>query len=576
LTNRKIVTGVLAMFLLIAIGRVLASYAVTAQAFDEPCHVAAAIELIDRGTYQLDPYNTPLARLAIGAPLYLAGARMPLYAPDDPARRNYNDVGNKILHGGTNYPLTLALARSGVLPFLVLSTIVVFCWTKREFGDLAAVMSVVLFTTLPVILAFSSVAYSDISAAFAQPAALFAFALWLEEPSGKRASWLGVITGLALLAKFTTLLYLPVGAAAILAVRWLRPKQEDTSKPAIRRSALIFHILAASLIAVVVVWGGYVFSTGRVQQSLGISAESMPSFQHFPGPLRQTARAVILRNPVVPAPGLLNGIASAWAFNKEGPPSYFMGQIKRGGWWYFFFVDLALKSPLAFLVLGLIGLIALVQDRARKWTALSPAASMSAILLATTMTKVYYGVRHVIAVYPLLAIVAGYGASYLWQVQGRRQIAARSILSILLVWQIGSSLSASGNFLAYFNVLAGKDPSKLFVAGCDLDCGQDLIRLSKELKARKVSHITLALWTSTDMSQADLPTFQVAQASEPVAGWFAISLRALRTGDLFHESYPQNAFDWLKSYQPVQQVGSTILLYYIPDASISSARSLAP
>ena len=278
----------------------------------------------------------------------------------------------------------------------------------------------------------------------------------------------------------------------------------------------------------------------------------------------------------MPAPGLLNGIASAWAFNKEGPPSYFMGQIKRGGWWYFFFVDLALKSPLAFLVLGLIGLIALVQDRARKWTALSPAASMSAILLATTMTKVYYGVRHVIAVYPLLAIVAGYGASYLWQVQGRRQIAARSILSILLVWQIGSSLSASGDFLAYFNVLAGKDPSKIFVAGCDLDCGQDLIRLSKELKARKVSHVTLALWTSTDMSQVDLPTFQVAQASKPVAGWFAISLRALRTGDLFHESYPQNAFDWLKSYQPVQQVGSTILLYYIPDASISSARSLAP
>ena len=427
-------------------------------------------------------------------------------------------------------------------------------------------MSVVLFTTLPAILAFSSVAYSDISAAFAQPAALFAFTLWLQKPNGKRALWLGVTTGLALLAKFTTLLYLPVGAASILALRYVWPKQATASKHAIRHSALMLHIMGASLVAVLVVWGGYVFSTGHVQQSMGISPVSMPSFQHFPAPLRQTARAVILRNPVVPAPGLLNGIASAWAFNKEGPPSYFMGQIKRGGWWYFFFVDLALKTPPAFLILSLIGLIALLQGRGREWTALSPAAPIAAILLATTMTKVYYGVRHVIVVYPLLAIVAGYGASYLWRIEGRRRTAARTILSILLVSQICSSLSASGDFLAYFNVLAGKDPSKILVAGCDLDCGQDLIRLSKELTARKVSEITLALWTSTDMSQTALPPFHVAQPFTPVTGWFAISLRALRTGDSFHESYPQNAFDWLRSYQPVQRVGSTILLYYIPEA----------
>ncbi len=36
-----------------------------------------------------------------------------------------------------------------------------------------------LFTTLPVIFAFSSVAYTDMAPAFAQGAALFAFVRWL-------------------------------------------------------------------------------------------------------------------------------------------------------------------------------------------------------------------------------------------------------------------------------------------------------------------------------------------------------------------------------------------------------------
>jgi hypothetical protein len=74
-------------------------------------------------------------------------------------------------------------------------------------------------------------------------------------------------------------------------------------------------------------------------------------------------------------------------------------------------------------------------------------------------------------------------------------------------------------------------------------------RLSTDLRARKVSHVTLALWTSADMSKTDLPPFEVAQPSTPISGWFAISLRSLRMGDVFHETYPQNAFDWLSQYQ---------------------------
>ena len=60
---------VLTLLALIAVVRIISTYSLTAQAFDEPCHVAAAIELLDRHTYTLDPVHPPLARIAIGLPL---------------------------------------------------------------------------------------------------------------------------------------------------------------------------------------------------------------------------------------------------------------------------------------------------------------------------------------------------------------------------------------------------------------------------------------------------------------------------------------------------------------------------
>ncbi len=460
----------------------------------------------------------------------------------------------------------LVLARCGVLPLLASCGGVVLLWARREFGDFAAVISVGILTTLPVILAFSSIAYSDMAPAFAQTAALFAFVSWLDKPSRKACMLMGLTAGLALLAKFTTLVYLPTAAVLIVVCRWLmrrreRPNQGTQAKHSIRQVAV------ASVIALTVIWAGYRFSTGRVQESMQLSPQAMPSFQHFPAPLRPLARRIVVANPLLPAPGLFGGIAEAYAFNKEGPPSYFRGRIKKGGWWYFFLVDLALKSPVPFLLLSVVGFVALAEGARKKqkqWTALAPGFAVLAVLLVTTTVSVYYGIRHIIVVFPLLSIVAGAGAAYLWHLEGKRRIWGRLLLVILLLWQVSSSVAARHDYIAYFNELAGSDPSKIFVAGCDLDCGQDLFRLSDELRAKHISGISIAMWTSADMTKSELPAFTVPKPFRPVTGWLAISLRSRRMGDVFHETYPANAFAWLDRYQPVERIGKTMLLYNIP------------
>ena len=142
---------------------------------------------------------------------------------------------------------------------------------------------------------------------------------------------------------------------------------------------------------------------------------------------------------------------------------------------------------------------------------------------------------------------------------------------MLLLWQCISSLNAHPDYIAYFNELAGRDPSRVLVTGCDLDCGQDLFRLSRALHERNVSHLNIAVWSSADMSRMNLPAFQTPPPFQPVTGWVAISLRSLRMGDVLHTTYPPAAFAWLDGRKPVEQIGKTIRLYYFPPNGLTGS-----
>ena len=73
------------LMVLLSVMRIASTYPLISQAFDEPCHVAAGLEFLDRGTYRLDPIHPPLSRIAIGLPLYLAGKRFPMFPTEDVA-----------------------------------------------------------------------------------------------------------------------------------------------------------------------------------------------------------------------------------------------------------------------------------------------------------------------------------------------------------------------------------------------------------------------------------------------------------------------------------------------------------
>jgi hypothetical protein len=188
-----------------------------------------------------------------------------------------------------------------------------------------------------------------------------------------------------------------------------------------------------------------------------------------------------------------------------------------------------------------------------------PAVLTAAILAVNLPTTINIGVRYMLPLYPLLALTAGIGTVWLW----RRY---RSAAAILLVWTALSSAAAHPDYLAYFNELGGSHPERILVDS-DLDWGQDMARLGRELERRRVPYFHMACLYTGDDTRLGLPAWDGLEPYQPVTGWVAVSHTMLQNyGWMAAQQRGRQdlAFAWLDRYQPVGRVGKSILLYYIP------------
>jgi 4-amino-4-deoxy-L-arabinose transferase-like glycosyltransferase len=541
--------GIAAALLLtvIAAARIVATYPVFSQTIDEPAQVAAGMEWLDGGAITCDVVHPPLGRVAVALGPFLSGARFS-DARDD------CEQGNGILYRDGNYVRNLAMARLGVLPFFILATLVVYCWTRSLFGDTAGVVAVLIFTMVPPILGHAAVATTDVPVAATSVAALFTFTRWLEQPNTRRSLVFGLTVGLAVLSKFSALVFLPAAGFALLACRWwILRRTEGAGRGSPRGKAAGVAAVAACL----VIWTGYRFSFAPLASVPSPPYSTLETYTGRSGTLHDLSRFVVDSLPIL-APALVRGVLKAEMRNIVGSRAYLLGEVREGGWWYFFWVVLAVKTPLALLILTGIGTVFLARQTKTHpdWRPVAPAVASLAILLVTTPARINYGVRHMLVVYPLLAIVAGFGAVALWNAATHR-LAARGSITLLLGWLVVSSARAHPDYLAYFNEMAGSHPENVLVDS-DLDWGQDLFRLAAALRAYKVDRLALAYYGSADLSRHGLPSFTRLGPRQPMTGWIAISLSSLKTAE------PAGAFAWLEAYKPMALVGRSIRLYNVP------------
>ncbi|MEA2337069.1 MAG: hypothetical protein QOE82_1076 [Thermoanaerobaculia bacterium] len=546
---------VASLFAALAVARVMATYPRFCQTYDEPVHVAMGLEWLDRGTYTLELQHPPLGRVFDALGLRLAGEHYPpgpivLTDAAAPIRK-----GNEIFGGVDDYQRNLTLARIGVLPFLLLAAFVVFHWTRWVAGDSASVAAVALFTFVPPILGHAGLATTDMALAATLTAAVYALVRCLDRGRGVSRSrglavfdgtsdpadqhhetaqsryratvFLAVTLAAATLSKFSAIPFF----AAIVSVILLTRK---TSRQAIARIAIAIPIAA------LLIWAAYRFSIWPTSLYGFAPDEFLAMLGTSTAPPDRTL-FFLLTHARLPAPEFFAGLAHLGEHTLFGHPSYFLGTIHTHGVWYFFPVIISVKTPIAFLILAILG--------ARK--APIPVLSAAAIVVVAMSARINLGVRHVLPIYPLLAIAGGIALVDLWQ---RRRV----IAVLLTAWIAASSLLAHPDYLAYFNELAGSHPERI-VVDSDLDWGQDLPRLRDAVADRHIDRLWIAYFGSTDLSRYPIaPAIRVLPPRTRVRGWIAISKTMLKgaygtAGD----------YAWLEQQTPIQEIGHSMLLFRV-------------
>ncbi len=540
---------------LIAVARIVSTYHVFSQTTDEPDHVAPGMEWLQYGTYTFEPLHPPLARVAVALGPYLAGLRLKDHG-------NLWTEGNQLLQSQGRYLRNLTLARAGILPFFLLAVFLVWQWARVRYGEAPALIAVFLFTTSPVILGHAGMATTDMPEVAMFTLAVFAFVNFLEKPSLGWAALVGAATGLAIIAKFSGLVFVLASFAALLGWRSILATRPKQPLPAIGVGHWIRATAVIAGMCVVVIWGGYRFALSSATTPADRPHYTIDQIIGNRGTLHDAAYKVA-ELPFVPAPAFFQGLAKIRYKNFVGHKSYLLGEVRQTGWWYFFPVALAVKTTIPFLVFAVIGCLYLCRLAwvHSNWIAAAPVIASAAVFVVCLRSQINIGVRHILPICPLLAIVAGVAVCQLWR-STRLRYFARAATVVLLAWQLIASIHSHPDYLAYFNEFAGAHPEKILIDS-DLDWGQDLLRLSHALRERHIEQVSIAYSGSKnlDLNNFDLSNFRILPPHQPATGWVAISLVCLKVGEL---GYPVDSYAWLNVYQPVARVGRSILLFYIP------------
>lgn len=537
------------------------------QTWDEPFHIAAGMEVLSKGTYTYERLHPPLARIAVAAGLFLKGKR----SLENQA--SGWDEGFELLHGDGFYEANLALARLGILPFFIAGCLVVALWGKQCGGKTTAITATLFASTLPPLLGHAGVATLDMAASCCTAAALFSFSLWLKRPRLGVSVLVGLTIGLAVLSKFSSLGLLLFAAplmAVPSAVRLflsVRAAQPDGRRLIQHAGPIVFQVLACITTVSLVLWAGFRFSTG----TLCLFGEAPPGLPDAVAALNNRGHLPFLEKALCipfPATELIEGLKAFLSRSSRGHLVYFLGNISKSGWPLFYPVMLLVKTPIPFLIATALGIFFIIREAARSslgYRGLEPILAALGCVMAAMQSSVNHGTRNILVVYFLLAIVAGYGITGLlkarYPARALNAITA-GIAAVLLTLQLTTSVLAHPDYLSYFNEFAGRHPEQITTES-DLDWGQDLKRLLSTIKRRGIHNLAIRYFGSygIKLNALGFPTTRSLNPYEKTEGWIAISANELSLGT---RTPPYDQFRWLDHYVPVEKVGRSIFLYYIP------------
>ena len=257
---------------------------------DEFWHLPIGLRIWKTGRFDDDVINPPLVRLWAAIPLVIGGAN----TGSDDSRQEFGDIGKNFWNGnGDKARFWFFLGRLMIIPLAALAGLVIALWTRAWYGERAAILAVLLWTCCPTALANSAIVTHDLPLTTAWLVTLFMLVRFAEKPCWRRSLQFGAALGIAILAKVTAIILIPLcivlwfvlrikfSISTTVSVPFAERQTPDTElATAPKGIVLIAQFAAAFGLSIFVINACYLFQgTGGTIASLKFASPQMNSVQ---------------------------------------------------------------------------------------------------------------------------------------------------------------------------------------------------------------------------------------------------------------------------------------------------------
>lgn len=506
--------------------------------FDEDLHISTGYSVLRTGDLRLVEDHPPVIGLWMSWPLLLS--------PDVPAPAQVPtwEQGDRRLFVRNELWWSLPIDTWVIPPRIPVSWLALllgaflFRWASDWFGRRAGLLALAFFAFDPNILTHATLATLDLGVTFFIFITMYGLQRFLKNPSRKNLVVSGVCLGLALGAKVSALILLPVSSG--LMGLWGLGKW---------RKQLLPRLLVYLGIGFLTLWAVHLFEFGT------------PTGLSLP----------------LPAPSYWRSILRVGRHSAVGNWAYLLGDTYLGGRWYYFPVAFILKTPLPTLLLLGTALLVAARSPRHVWRELLLAGLPASYFLLSMMNEINLGYRHLLPIVPFvylfIARLAGPGTprSRLDRVRAPRRWSI--ILVLLLFWQAVGTLRVWPFHLTFFNeIVGGPRNGYRYLADSNVDWGQGLKALRDYLEDRSRTDVQLSSYVFFIRPQmygiqatplpplAGVPPIFPARFN-PDPGTYVISASTLRGLKLIETEM----YDWFAKREPDDIVGNAMLVYKVSE-----------
>ena len=477
-----------------------------------------------KGDVISDARHPPLAKGLQALPLLAMG----LDSKDHLQSATYERRDHRFLFvlNRDRFETILAVSRSVTLLFGLGIGLTLFLILRFESAPLLWT-ALILWAFEPALLAFSGLVLADVPLTFFFLICAWRFQRLLESPSRPGAIISGFLTALAVAAKFSAVLLLPL----YLMLEWTHRK---SLKPSGRKNLNPL-------------WRRWVWGLGAAVLTLALIY--LPGTLVIPG----------FRDPLS---YFWDGFTSMASFSEH--PTYFRGILSTENHWAYYPAAFLLKSPIPFLILlaaaGVLAFSGRLKIPAWQW--------ISPILFFAALTPFHnIGLREILPVYPFFILVAARAGEWMWSRRPQGSRVFPILVSGLLLIQVISVGTSFPSTLSYFNELVPPDKKIYWLGDSNLDIGQDTKRMAEEARARGWDHIKLAAFGTVDPSLYGMKWDYWTQRdlAGPQPGWvYLVNAEFIQLGRAFMPQSGPVLDGWLLKIPPSGRIGDTWYFFIVP------------